>query len=95
MTPNRAKNEEELNEDATKGQNTTHNDTGKWFCVENLVRNCTRNSIGANFFREFSSIQNFENSLGFVFVTLSKSSADEVVFHLKNWIPVDGTKNSA
>ena len=59
MTPNRAKNEEELNEDATKGQNTTHNDTGKWFCVENLVRNCTRNSIGANFFREFSSIKLF------------------------------------
>ena len=49
MTPNRAEDEKELNKDTTKGQNTAHNDTGQRFGVENLVRNCAGDCIGANF----------------------------------------------
>lgn len=35
--PNRIQNEEQLDENATEGQNTSHDDSWNWLCVDRLV----------------------------------------------------------
>lgn len=43
--PYAIENEEELNEDAPKGQDPTHYDPGDRFCEERLLRNLTRDLV--------------------------------------------------
>lgn len=48
MTPNGSENEEELNENASKGQNTAHDNARQWFGVKDLIRYGPWDRIGAN-----------------------------------------------
>ena len=48
MRPNRVQNEEQLNEDATERENTTHDNARNWFCVKDLLRNLPLDWISAD-----------------------------------------------
>ena len=48
MTPNGPENEEELNENASKWQNSAHHNARQRLCIEDLVGNGARDCIGAD-----------------------------------------------
>lgn len=54
MGPDRVENEKELDKDATKWQNTAHDNTRNGSCIKHLFGNMSRNWIGADWMLDWT-----------------------------------------
>ena len=48
MGPDWVQNEEQLDEDAAERKDTTHDNSGNWFCVKDLLRDFSLDRVGAD-----------------------------------------------